>query len=163
MLARSSAVRSDVAAQRNFEQAVEILADVNCCVQTSMDEGRLRRELLANLDELRDDDDGLLHRFFGRELYGDAPCGRPVAGTEEARWRCRFLPPRLGTVITPCAATWWLGPPERFQGQQNRSSQRYFRRCRTDHAYAMNRFPRRARAQGRKVLIVDKPERSRRF
>ena len=45
---------------------------------------RLRRELLANLDDLRDDDSGLLHRFFARALYGDTPYGRAVAGTEES-------------------------------------------------------------------------------
>ena len=69
----------------HFERAVEILADVVLRPDFPMDEGeRLRRELLANLDELRDDDSGLLHRFFGRELYGDTPYGRPVAGTEES-------------------------------------------------------------------------------
>jgi zinc protease len=43
---------------------------------------KLRRELLAQLDELRDDDGQLARRFFTRALYGELPYGRTVLGTE---------------------------------------------------------------------------------
>ena len=41
-----------------------------------------KRELAAQLDELRDDDGQLVRRFFTRALYGAHPYGRTVIGTE---------------------------------------------------------------------------------
>ncbi len=44
---------------------------------------KLRRELAASLDELRDDDGALAQRFFPRALYGDHPYGRSVIGNSQ--------------------------------------------------------------------------------
>jgi zinc protease len=43
---------------------------------------KLKRELLAQLDELRDDDGSLVRRYFTRALYAQHPYGRTVIGTE---------------------------------------------------------------------------------
>ena len=43
---------------------------------------KLKRELRAQLDELRDDDGTLARRFFTRALFGAHPYGRTVIGTE---------------------------------------------------------------------------------
>ena len=59
-----------MALREHFDRAVEILADVVLRPTFPQDESeRLRRELLANLDDLRDDDLSLIHisRFVRRE------------------------------------------------------------------------------------------------
>lgn len=74
-----------MALRENIDAACGLLADVLLRPEFSVDEGeRLRRELQASLDDMRDDDGSLMHRFFGRELYGNHPYGRPVAGTAES-------------------------------------------------------------------------------
>jgi zinc protease len=45
---------------------------------------KLRREIKAQLDELRDDDGLLARRFFQRALFHGHPYGRPVIGTARA-------------------------------------------------------------------------------
>jgi zinc protease len=42
--------------------------------------GRTKRELAAQIDELRTDDQALCGRFFSRNLYGDHPYGHPAEG-----------------------------------------------------------------------------------
>jgi zinc protease len=42
---------------------------------------RTRRELIAQIDETRNDDQALCARFFSRNLYGDHPYGHPPIGT----------------------------------------------------------------------------------
>ncbi|HNK47181.1 MAG TPA: pitrilysin family protein [Pseudomonadota bacterium] len=147
--------------REHFERAVEILADVVLRPDFPMDEGeRLRRELLANLDELRDDDSGLLHRFFGRELYGDTPYGRPVAGTEESTM----------ALSLPAAKAWHshhtvrgnlvVGAAGAISGSEAESlMQRYFSTL-PDGPRRDEPIPSPRARKGRKVLIVDKPERT---
>src|ERR1700761_6847109 len=43
---------------------------------------KLKREIAAQLDEMRDDDGQLTRRFFTRTLYGSHPYGRTVLGTD---------------------------------------------------------------------------------
>jgi len=43
---------------------------------------KLRRETIADIQAVRDDDSALGLRFFVRALYGDHPYGRPLKGTE---------------------------------------------------------------------------------
>jgi zinc protease len=45
---------------------------------------RTKRELVAQLDELRTDDHALCARFFSRNLYGDHPYGHPPEGLAAA-------------------------------------------------------------------------------
>jgi len=42
---------------------------------------KLRREMRAGLDEIREDDHERCNRFFKRALYGEHPYGRPQGGT----------------------------------------------------------------------------------
>ncbi len=70
------------ALKEKIDDACELLADVVLRPDCPGEEAeRLRRELQASLDDLRDDDSALMHRFFARALYGDHPYGRPVGGT----------------------------------------------------------------------------------
>ena len=147
--------------REHFERAVAILADVVQRPDYPAEESeRLRRELLADLDDLRDDDSGLANRFFARELYGDTPYGRPVAGTEESTmalslpstsvWHRHHLV--SGNLVTGAAGAISGPEVESLLG-------RYFGSIpsgpRRDEPIAAP--PRRT---GRKVLIVDKPERT---
>ena len=147
--------------REHFERAVELLADVVLRPDYPEEESeRLRRELLANLDDLRDDDSGLLHRFFGRALYGNTPYGRPVAGTEDSTralglssaWDWHRHHVVAGNLLVGSAGA--MSQPEVTSLLGN-----YFGTIaggpRRDEPIAAP--PAR---KGRKVLIVDKPERT---
>jgi zinc protease len=70
---------------RNLEPYLALLADVVLRPDFSAAEfARTRRELLAQLDEIRNDDRALCARFFERRLYGDHPYGRAPEGTEKS-------------------------------------------------------------------------------
>ena len=68
---------------RNLEPALDLLCD--CLLRPDLPEDeadKLRREMLASLDDLRDENGPLGRRFFGRQLYGTAhPYGKPSGGT----------------------------------------------------------------------------------
>ena len=69
--------------KEKLEPALALLADVLLRPDFPRDEAdKLKRELLAQLDELRDDDGSLVRRYFTRALYGAHPYGRTVIGTE---------------------------------------------------------------------------------
>ena len=70
---------------RNLEPALDVLCDVLLRPDLREDEAdKLRREMHAALDDLRDEDGQLARRFFGRHLYGAHPYGRPLGGTAES-------------------------------------------------------------------------------
>jgi len=50
---------------------------------------RARRDVLAEIDEDSTDDVSLGSRYFGRNLYGDHPCGYPPEGTRASVARLR--------------------------------------------------------------------------
>jgi zinc protease len=66
-----------------LEAALTLIADVLLRPDFPRGEAdKLKREIAAQLDELRDDDGQLVRRFFTRALYGTHPYGRTVLGTE---------------------------------------------------------------------------------
>ena len=72
-----------VVLKEKLEPALTLLADVMLRPDFPGDEAdKLKRELAAHLDELRDDDGSLARRYFTRALYGTHPYGRTVIGTE---------------------------------------------------------------------------------
>jgi len=73
----------------NLEPALAILADV--LLRADLDGSaaereakKLRREMHAALDDLRDEDGRVARRMFARQLYGPHPYGRPLGGTAES-------------------------------------------------------------------------------
>jgi len=67
---------------RNLDPFLKLLADIVLRPDfKSAEFNRTRREILAQLDELRNDDRSLCARFFDRRLYGDHPYGRAADGT----------------------------------------------------------------------------------
>lgn len=99
---RDSVTFEVLAIRNKLDEALGILGDVVLRPDWLENEAeKLRRELCAHLDDLRDDDNALCWRFFQRALYGDHPLGRPVSGTGESiprldvdgsrDWYSRFL------------------------------------------------------------------------
>jgi zinc protease len=88
---------------RNLDAYLDLLADMVLRPDFKAAEfTRTRREILAQLDEMRNDDRSLCARFFDRRLYGDHPYGRAADGTAkslarvtreeaQARYRAAFV------------------------------------------------------------------------
>ena len=67
---------------RNLDPFLTILGDIVVRPQLDAAElARTRREIAAQIDESRNDDQALCARFFVRNLYGDHPYGRSPDGT----------------------------------------------------------------------------------
>lgn len=74
-----------MALKEHIDAACGILADILTRPDfVGSESEKLRRELDANLDDLRDDDGSLAGRFFTRALYGDHPYALPVGGTHDS-------------------------------------------------------------------------------
>ncbi len=67
---------------RNLEPFVDLMARLLCTPTFPEDElGRLQRESVAELIEVRNSDSALAHQAFRRSLFGDHPYGRSSRGT----------------------------------------------------------------------------------
>jgi zinc protease len=147
--------------KEKIDAACGLLADVVLRPEFSGDEAeRLRRELQASLDDMRDDDSSLMHRFFARALYGDHPYGRPVGGTADSidqlsiqaarGWHDRYL--KRGNLVVGAAGDLTRGE---LEGLLSRHFAAIPAGPRLDQA-----LPAPAPQRGIRVLIVDKPERT---
>lgn len=68
-----------------LDAALALVSDVLVRPDFPLDEAeKLKREIKAQLDEMRDDDGSLARRFFQRALFGAHPYGRTVVGTERS-------------------------------------------------------------------------------
>jgi zinc protease len=75
---------------RNLDAFLKLLADIVLRPDFKAAEfTHTRREILAQLDEQRNDDRSLCSRFFERRLYGDHPYGRAADGTAKSLARLR--------------------------------------------------------------------------
>ena len=75
---------------RNLEPFLNLVADIVLRPDFKAAEfERTRREILAQIDETRNDDRSVCARFFLRRLYGDHPYGRAADGTEKSLQRLR--------------------------------------------------------------------------
>lgn len=75
---------------RHLDAFLNLLAHVVLRPDFPADElERTRKELVAQLEEARNDDQALCARFFERRLYGDHPYGRPPEGTAKSLARLR--------------------------------------------------------------------------
>jgi zinc protease len=150
-----------MALKENIDAACAILADVLLRPDFPASEAeKLRRELAAQLDDLRDDDSGLMQRFFGRAMYGSHPYGRPVGGTAQSvpRYSVKLARAWVGNYLTRenvmFGAAGDLKPAE---------ATALF----TRHFGKLPEGPRRdpaftapERSRGLRLVLVDKPERT---
>jgi zinc protease len=121
---------------------------------------KLGRELLAQLDELRDDDAQLVRRNFQHTLYGDHPYGRTILGTASSLSTCSVERARAwhqravtsgnvlfgvaGAISEPDAAAAWV---------------RHFAALSVGPSRAGER-PALVGRRGFRLTLVDKPERT---
>ena len=147
--------------KEKLEAALVLLADVILRPDFPRGEAdKLKRELRASLDDLRDDDGSLVRRYFTRALYGAHPYGRTVLGTEasiaalsldEARgWHRRALVG--GQMIFGVAG-------DVDAGVAAQAVARHFQALPSGGGEPGAR-PAVARRGGMRLVLVDKPERT---
>ncbi len=144
-----------------LEATLKLMADVILRPDFPKAEAqKLKREIAAQLDEMRDDDGQLARRFFTRALYGHHPYGRTVLGTAETlkgigvaeakAWHQRALVG--GNLIFGAAGDIQASGMEALVA-------RHFGALAAGEAGVGPRPPQPRRA-GMKLTIVDKPERT---
>lgn len=159
---RDAIVFSGACLRRNLDAIVEILADVLSAPHLDAGEhDKLLRETRMSLDELRDDDASLAARFFNRHCVPGHPYARSVLGTEtsldaidlgsvRAARRELFVPENLivglaGSIDATAA---------------ERACARLVRDLPEQSARLLPSLESPKRPRGRRLLVVDKPERS---
>ncbi len=145
---------------RNLEPFLALLADVILRPDfTSAEFARTRREIVAQLDEMRNDDRTLCARFFDRRLFDDHPYGRPADGTASSlaaikRFAAaeRFSAAFVGRNLIFAAA----GDVDArtFRAKVGRA----FARLKPG-SVARARLPAPRAPRGQRILLVDKPDR----
>jgi zinc protease len=122
---------------------------------------KLKREIRAQLDELRDDDGQLARRFFQRAMWGTHPYGRTILGTletlegitiAEARaWQARAIRPEQ--LIFGFAG-------DLTAAEAEAALQRHFPALSTGAARPGTRYPDPPTRTGLRLTLVDKPDRT---
>ena len=146
---------------RNLDAYLALLADVLLRPTFAPAElARTKRELVAQIDELRTDDRALCARFFARNLYGDHPYGHPPEGRRAAS---RPRPPRRSRRTSSALR----GPQPRHRRRGRRRAGRLRARASRAPSRACARGPRPTRSScarpcrpsGWRIQLVDKPDR----
>jgi zinc protease len=147
--------------RERLEAALTLLADVILRPDfPALEADKLKREIAAQLDELRDDDGQLARRFFTRALYDTHPYGRTVLGTDASLatlsvdgargWHARAL--RGGNVVFGVAGD--VGADDAAQ-----AIARHFAALPAGGSEAGAR-PTVPRRKGLRLTLIDKPERT---
>jgi zinc protease len=146
---------------RNLDPFLDLLAEIILKPDFPADElGRTRKELVAQLEEARNDDQALCARFFERRLYGDHPYGRPADGTAKSLARIRredLVRQHTRTFVGPnliFAAAGGITPKDFSERLEAR-----FAGLPPGPAAPPPELPVPARPEGWRLQIVDKPER----
>ena len=144
-----------------LDAALALMADVVLRPDfLDLEAEKLRRELRAQLDEMRDDDSHLARRFFQRQLFGGHPYGRSILGTEKTFPRLNPARARdwhKRSVVTGNVLFGVAGEVD--AAEANELWVRHFAALPEGKATATER-PAPKRREGRRVVIVDKPERT---
>ena len=148
--------------KEKLEPALGLLADVLLRPDFPRDEAdKLKRELLAQLDELRDDDGSLVRRYFTRALYGAHPYGRTVIGTEASIKRLSLDGARAWHGKTICGAHLIFGIAGDVDGNDAAAAiARVFAALPAGGGGEPTARPDVARRTGLRLTLVDKPERT---
>lgn len=121
---------------------------------------RLKRETEAELTDALDDDRGLARRWFRKRLFGEHPYGRPLSGTpeslakltiEDAAQQARSLATR-GQLFFAFAGD--------IQRPDAEAIARAIEDTLPDGAPFLDPTPEPNPIQGRRVVLVDKPDRT---
>jgi zinc protease len=147
---------------RNLPPFLSILETVMLRPDFVVDEvEKLRREMRSALDEMRDDDHELCTRFFAHALYGDHAYGRPSGGTEASLQAIRRedLTGLFGRAFV--GRNVFFGASGDFDEAQIEGwFGSLMARLGAGAPPDPVALPDPPRPQGRRMLIVDKPERT---
>jgi zinc protease len=146
----------------HLDRALALLAEVLLEPRFPADEAdKLKRELIAQLDELRDDDGRLARRYFMRALFGNHPYGRSLLGhaasigaldaAQAAAWHARAIVG--GNLIFGLAGD--IRP-----AQAAAALTRHFAALPAGPPPGRDDYPTPPRRRGRRLTLVDKPERT---
>jgi zinc protease len=146
---------------RNLDAFLAVLADVVLRPDfTAPELQRTRREILAHIDEARNDDHALCQRFFEHRLWGDHPYGNAPDGTAKslariqradvvAQWRSLFVGKNLVLAASGAVTL------ESFTG----AVAKHLKRLSPAAPPPPPDFPRLVPPDGWRLQIVDKPDR----
>ncbi|MFW6085806.1 MAG: M16 family metallopeptidase [Myxococcota bacterium] len=150
-----------VVIRRNLERFVELLAALVLDPSfRAKDLAYLKRETLSDLVAMRDNDRALGGRSFRRHLFGDHPYGRSIAGRRasvRAIKRADVVQHHRDHVVGPNMVIGAAGDVTRaeLEALVDRHFSRVPKRKAPRDRVGAPKIPR-----GRRVLIVDKPERT---
>jgi len=147
--------------ERHLDAFLDLLASIVLSPRFDPRElGRTRNELIAQMDEARNDDRTLCERFFDARLYGTHPYGTPVDGTPRSLRRIRRedLLRRHRQVFVGQNLVFAAAGPLDLAGFQTRLAAR-FGRLRRGPAPKNNTPAAPKPAAGWRVQLVDKPDR----
>jgi len=157
----SATVIQGTVIRRSLTPFLALMSDVLARPGLSEEElGRLKRETQAELVEALDDDRGLARRWFRKMLFDGHPYGRPVSGVSTSLERitrpdvertARRLVARDGIIVA------FAG--DIAQAEAEESAQRLTQDLPSGELPA-DTTPEPSAAPGRRLVIVDKPERS---
>jgi zinc protease len=147
---------------RNLDQVVDLASDILARPRMAPEEHeKLLRETRMSLDEIRDDDSELVARFFNRHCVPGHPYGRTLMGTEaslgrialddvRAAYRRAVVPENL--IIGVAGA---VSP-----AQAHDIAGRLVADLPAQPAPALPALDSPPTPRGRRILVVDKPERT---
>jgi zinc protease len=159
---RDAARISALCLARNLDQMVDLASDVLARPRMAPDEHeKLLRETRMTLDEIRDDDSELVARFFNRHCVPGHPYGRTLMGTEASlqrialddvreQYRRAVVPENL--IIGVAGA---VSP-----AQAHDIAGRLVADLPAQPAPALPALDSPPEPRGRRILVVDKPERT---
>lgn len=147
--------------KEKLEPALALLADVLLRPDfPAIEAQKLKRELGAQLDELRDDDGQLARRYFTRALYGDHPYGRTVLGTSTSLARLTVDAARAWHAAALRGGNLVFGLAGDVEHEPVQATlQRHFAALPAGESLEGAR-PAPSRRRGRRLTLVDKPERT---
>lgn len=149
---------------RNWAGFVDVLSDVVLRPEYSEEEvGRIKRETLAELTEIRDNDRALVRRWFGRTLFSGHPYGRTSTGnattlqaitTDDLEQHYARLFAQSNLVLAVAGDV--------TEGQLRDFADRFAALPTADAAAVrdLDAVPSPKGVTGRQLVIVDKPERT---
>jgi zinc protease len=144
-----------------LDAALTLLSDVVVRPDFPSSEAeKLRREIAAQLDEVRDDDGQLVRRFFTRQLYGDHPYGRTIIGTEKTLGRLTSDGARAWHARTVTSDNLIIGLAGDVAPNEAEALVARAFGSLPSGATGMRRYPDPPARRGMRISIVDKPERT---
>jgi zinc protease len=159
---RDAARISGLCLARNLDQVVDLTSDILARPRMEPDEHeKLLRETRMALDEVRDDDSELVARFFNRHCVPGHPYGRTLMGTEASLGRIALDDVRQAHQRMVVPENLIIGVAGAVSpAQAHDIAGRLVADLPAQAAPALPALDSPPEPPGRRILVVDKPERT---